>query len=748
MELWLTLVSPVRIRLLATGVLGFAAQVVLMRELMTSFAGNELTVGVVVAVWILFESLGALAAARVPDERAAALVIPLGLGAALASVAAVVAPVLARPVLGLVIAETFSLPQVLLVSAAAAILPAGLHGALFVACAATLGREEAGLSCSRNSGGTSSATPGRAYTIEGLGTGLAGLVVALVLVSRVPGLALVAGAAVLLAVAVVLGQWRPVCVAPGIMTAIACGAVALAANRIERLTWAVAWPSQEVTAVNESPYGKIVSLRRGEQRVVLYDGAPVVSVPPADPAAIEELVGFGLLAHENPRKVLMVGMGLGGYVAQALKYRVAELTVVQLDPLLTSAALAAGESLVRSELNDARVRYVHADPVRFMATDRGQYDCIIQLDVQPANLAASRLFTVEFFRLCQQRLAPDGSFVVAGPGEAARLAPELARVLRLRFKTMAAAFASVQLLAADAPLIFGSNRPLDMTPETLVQRLRQAEVENMVLDERYLAALLSDFRSAMLARELTPDSGGSKLSSALTPSELFLGMVRQNRLAWPSIGRWYAGIGQVSPMWLLMPLVGLLFVGLAGAHLGRAGFRHGFALFLSGMAGAAIVTMTVFGFQVRHGSAYSGVAMVMAAFMLGSVGGAWLGGRLGRRGTTHAFVAVEPVLVFCCVAQPVLIRTGSALSFGLIALLAAGCLGLQFAIAGAAQPGTAAARTGMLTGLDLAGGFWGGLLTSLFLLPVYGVLLTSAIIGGAKLTSLVAQVVPSRRIRA
>ncbi|MBM3323738.1 hypothetical protein FJY69_09725, partial [candidate division WOR-3 bacterium] len=168
-----TVVRPARIRLLAAGVLGFAAQIVLMRELMACFAGNELTVGVVVAVWILFESLGALVAARVPDEQATALVIPLGLGSALVSTAVVVAPVLARPVLGLVPAEAFSLPQVVLVSAMTAILPAGLHGALFVACAAALGREEEDANRRRNDPRrVMRDAPGTAYLLEGLGTGL------------------------------------------------------------------------------------------------------------------------------------------------------------------------------------------------------------------------------------------------------------------------------------------------------------------------------------------------------------------------------------------------------------------------------------------------------------------------------------------------------------------------------------------------------------------------------------------------
>ncbi|MEO0077988.1 MAG: hypothetical protein ABIK86_03200 [candidate division WOR-3 bacterium] len=732
-------VRPAHLRLLAVGALGFAAQVVLVRELMATFAGNELTVGVVVAVWILFESSGALVAARIPDTRAASLAFLFGLGSALASMAAVLSPVFARTVLGLIPAETFSLPQVVLVSASAAFLPAGLHGALFVLCAAGLGRDldQPGT----DQGRTGRDAPGTAYLLEGLGTSIAGLVVSFVLVSRVPALSIVAGAGVLLALALVAGERRPVPILSGAVTIGLCGLAAWSAPEVERRTATMAGPGQEVTAVVNSPYGKLVSLRRAEQRVVLYDGVPVMSVPPSDPAAIEELVGFGLLAHAQPRKVVMLGHALGGYVAEALKYPVDEVTVVELDPFLTRAAIIAGDSLVEQELADHRVRYVHADPIRFMATAPGKYDCIIQLAVQPMNLAGSRQFTVEFFRLCQERLADGGVFVVAAPGDAARLSPELADILRLRHRTMAAAFTSVQVLSADFPILFGAARQLNLTPETLARRLGQTGVQNRVLDQGYVLALLSDFRSRALALELNQNRGD--VSSTVVPRELFLSMVWQNRLAGPGFGRWYARVGQLSAGWLALPLFLLLAVGLAGARLGNSRFRYGFAIVVSGLAGAAVVTMTAFGFQVRHGSAYSGVTMILAAFMLGSVLGAGLGRILGRS-RTRPFVMAELLLALCCFVQPVLTRTGSALWFGFVALLAGGCLGLEFAIASAVRPGTVATRTGILTSLDLVGGFGGGLVTGLLLLPVYGVLGAGVLVGTAKLVSLLVQVVPSR----
>ena len=44
---------------MAIGCLGIAGQLVLLRELMAAYGGNEFSAGVTVAVWILCEALGA-----------------------------------------------------------------------------------------------------------------------------------------------------------------------------------------------------------------------------------------------------------------------------------------------------------------------------------------------------------------------------------------------------------------------------------------------------------------------------------------------------------------------------------------------------------------------------------------------------------------------------------------------------------------------------------------------------------------
>jgi len=57
------------LNLVAIGCLGITAQLVIMRELITAFSGNELSIAVMLSVWIACEAAGALALSRLAHRR-------------------------------------------------------------------------------------------------------------------------------------------------------------------------------------------------------------------------------------------------------------------------------------------------------------------------------------------------------------------------------------------------------------------------------------------------------------------------------------------------------------------------------------------------------------------------------------------------------------------------------------------------------------------------------------------------------
>jgi predicted membrane-bound spermidine synthase len=562
--------------------------------------------------------------------------------------------------------------------------------------------------------------------------------------------------------------------------------VAVLAQPIERLAWSAAWRGQRVAGIANSPYGKIVQLERAGQRLVLYDGLPVLTVPATETERIEELSLLPVLCHPAPRRVLVLGDDLAIPDALARFQPDIEVASVQLDPRFARTCLAAlssdssfithHSSLITSHSDSSLVPPLFsltiADPISFLRTTRDAFDCIILTDAAPTSLGTSRLFALEFYRLCRLRLAPGGILATAGPGDPTGLPPDVAGILSTRLRTLKAAFPNVLPLAADFPLLLASDHAVNVSTETLLVRLARLSEPPKLLDSSYVAGLLDSFRQEALASVLQTDVRGPRsslaaaapvgqrgVSSAAFPRELFLNMVRENRLVSPAFGSLYARLGNLSPCLLVLFGAALLVAGLVGTRARGRRFKPGFAILTSGFSGAAVSSLLVFAWQDRFGSVFSGVALLIAAFMLGTA----LGGILGSRSSlvlrptsiVHRFFVSDLVLALCAAAVVALMRGGPADAFLAADCLAGACLGFEFAVAGstvhrpssdASAPATAARRAGFLTALDLAGGSLGGILTSLILVPAFGISVAALSACAVKLISALVQLVPGRPV--
>ncbi len=746
--------------LAAIGCLGIVTQLVLLRELMAAYGGNELSAGVTVAAWIICEALGAWLAGRFRSSPDSSLLSVLSI---FFSLAAVPAAVLIRPALGILPGETLSIPLLLLATFAVVLPPAASHGALFVTAAA---HRKQGI--------------GSAYLWEGIGTALAGLACFLLL-NRLPSISVVALSALPLVAATGSGQVQARTRWKSWTLGIAAVAVAVLAMPVERWTWGVAWRGQRVAAVTSSAYGRIVLLERAGQRIVLYDGTPVLTMPPTSVERIEELSLLPVLMHPAPDRVLVLGHDLSIPAAIARFRPDIEVTTVQLDPLLARTSLAAlccesslvahHSSLITSRCGSSLLpppfSLITADPLSFLRNARDTFDCIILTDDSPSSLVSSRLFSSEFYRLCRSRLASGGVLATPGPGSPTGLSPDVAALLSIRLASLQTAFENVLPVAADFPLILASDRPLNLAAESVVARLPHLSEPPALLDSSYATSLLDPFRQQVLASFLAPHPSPltSRPSSLTLPRELFLNMVRENRLVSPAFGAFYLRLGSSSfvlrsSFFAILIGAALLTLGLVGTYSRGHAFSRGFAILTSGFSGAAVSSLLIFAWQVRFGSVFSGIALLVTGFMLGSVLGAGLGTRrlcVPRPSfAVLSFIVADVALASCAAAVLALTRGGPAGFLIAANCLAGACLGFQFAVAGNAGAAnrqspiasrqSAARRAGVLTALDLAGGSLGGILTALVLVPILGIDTAALCAGAVKLASALVQLTPTRPV--
>ena len=114
-----------------------------------------------------------------------------------------------------------------------------------------------------------------------------------------------------------------------------------------------------------------------------------------------------LLLHQDPKSVLVIGLGSGVTLGSAGRHAVSTLHCAEIDP-----AVIEGARYFRAYNynihDDPRTTIFAADGRNFLLASPRQYDVLISEPSNPWMSGLAYLFTKEFYELARQRLAPHG----------------------------------------------------------------------------------------------------------------------------------------------------------------------------------------------------------------------------------------------------------------------------------------------------------------------------------------------------
>ena len=170
--------------------------------------------------------------------------------------------------------------------------------------------------------------------------------------------------------------------------------------RVQRMLHREQSPYQDILLVDTEQYGPLLALNGAVQTAV------------GDEFAYHEmLVHVPLLAHPDPRQVLIVGGGDGGSVREVLKHATVERVVlVEIDARVVDVAKRFLPQLSQA-LEDARCHVVVGDGIEYVKGARGGFDVILVDSTDPVGPARG-LFTEAFFRDASAALRGEGLLVV------------------------------------------------------------------------------------------------------------------------------------------------------------------------------------------------------------------------------------------------------------------------------------------------------------------------------------------------
>ena len=379
--------GPMQVNILFSllGFITLITQLVLLREYIKSLHGNELVIGLFLALWMILTAAGARAGSLYRARIKGATLLKFML--ALAGFPVIIFFLLIL-ITRLILLPGF-IPGILSsVSQMVLIIPFTLvSGFLFAYFSRAIKRKEVDATY---------------YMLDSMGSLAGGILFGMVLVFFLNNLQVMVLLFLVTSITLMVVFRFPV--RTGVRTAILFPAL-LALGLV---TWPVTghgleslrFKGERILETRDTPHGNLTFTDRDGLVTGYLDRNPVVNSN--EPAVCEEQVHYPALQHQAPRSFLLLGGGLSGIEAEVLKYHPETVDYCEANRWM----YRMGKIFLPSQGNH---HFVEMDGRGWLLkADTTRYDVIISAVGEPLTLGWNRYFTVEFFRLVSSRLSPGG----------------------------------------------------------------------------------------------------------------------------------------------------------------------------------------------------------------------------------------------------------------------------------------------------------------------------------------------------
>jgi spermidine synthase len=732
------------------------AQIVLMRELIVVFNGNEISLGILFATWLFWTAAGSSLSGRFAphgmNARRSVAALECLIGVSL--LPTIWAVRTSKAFFQTVPGELLGAIPMLLASLASLSLFCFLSGALFVVAARMVETE-----CAV----TARKAASTAYLFEAAGSGLGGIVTGFLLLRFFDSFqiaTIVALPNLVMAAVLSLRMSRKQLGALTVTAALlAIPLLMFVAPSLDRSAQARLWRGFHLLDSHDSIYGNLTVVETGDLRSIYDNGAILASAP--DESAAEEAVHYALLEHPAPRRILLLGGGVNGSIRQALEHpSVERIDYVELDPALIGMTRQFFPAQFAPVAADPRVHVHTADGRYYLRTADSTFDVII-LDVpDPQTAQLNRFYTAEFFRSARDHLAPGGLLALQLRSSEETISPALAEYLRCIHHTLEEVFFYIAVIPGETIHFFAAMRPNLLTedPQMLIARLRERHLKTQYVSEYFIPFRMMPDRMEQV-REQLQSLPSTPVNRDFTPIAYYFNVVlwsTQFKLGYSRCFQIAAHIpfSTVIGATLILSLLIAALVAFVPARERRAPAAAAYCMAATGFTLIALQIFLLLAFQAVYGYVYHQLTILIGLSMAGMALGSWLGMRRMDASREYTCRKLATTQFLLALSAPALIFVISLLarSSGLaVTWLAAQCVfptlaalsgmlgGFQFPVAAeifvgdGRDPSKSSAQPGTLYALDLLGGCAGALLLSSYLIPVFGFWKTAWLIAAINL---------------
>ncbi|MBM3199680.1 hypothetical protein FJZ53_01995 [Candidatus Woesearchaeota archaeon] len=676
----------------ATTALGFSAvitQLLIVREFLNVFYGNELIIGLILANWLLLTGLGSCLGRYSENIKDKQKVLAL-----LQTILSLL-PVASLFAVGFVKSKIFFpgelvSPVSVFASSFLILLPFCLISGFLItlACSASYFRkipEQIGL----------------VYFWESVGSIIGGLAFSFLLVFFLSPFQTALVLLVVNLLSAFLMSKSAITKASVIFLALACITVFFSINP-DRLSTSALYPGQEVVEQVNSKYGRLTVTRSMDQLNFFENGMMLFSTDSV--INDEETVHYAMSQYERPKKVLLISGGASGITKEVLKYDIGTIDYVELDPKIVELGRK-----YTTNLDSVRIRAINSDGRRFVKQTEEQYDVVLISLPDPSTAQINRFYTLEFFQELKGRMSPNGVVSLRISSSENYLSEEAKRFNSVVYNTLREVFKNVLIIPGDDNFYISSDKMLSYDIANL---LKAKNIETEYVNQDFIKGKITKDRIDYAKGFIDVKEGVNKDFSPVA--------YYYHLLFWKEKFK-----TNILPAVLILAIIVAVFV-LKSKPLTVSISVVGFSVM-------SLELIIMLGFQIIYGYVYSMLSLIITLFMIGLAAGAYYSNNKLKDKSFETFVKNQLFIAGYATALPfilismsylkdeALVFLSSTILIPLLVIVLGFMAGFAFPLASKLSFDTVEKTSAKVYAADLIGSCLGAIIISVVLIPLLGI---------------------------
>ena len=689
----------------ALGISSIITQLILMREFISIFYGNELVFGVILANWLLLTGIGAYLGKFLDriKNKISLLIICQILIAFLPFINIFLIRTLSNvifPIGSLVgITQIFFSSFILLLPYC---LISGFLLTLFC-CVFSKKQDETSI--------------GKVYFIDNIGDILGGFLFSFVLIFILNPFQMIFFIMFINLLAAFLLSWfARKRVLKGIILLLLIFSLLFVIVDFNEITTEIKYKNQDLLYQKNSLYGNLVITKTADQLNFFENG--IIFFSTENTIANEETIHYTLVQHENPKNVLLISGGVAGTANEILKYNISKIDYVELDPLI----IELGKKYTKN-LDNEKINIINKDARLFVRQTDEKYDIIIIDLPDPSTAQLNRFYTTEFFKELKKTLNNDAVISLSLSSAENYLSKEIIQLNSVIYSTFKNSFKNVIIIPGQRNYFIASDNKLTYK---IADKINEKAINTSYVNSYYLKGILTKDRVNYILSSIDKKA---RLNHDFNPVSYL-----HHMLYWVSQFKFN-----------YYPFIMVILI-LALIYLTRIK-PVPFAIFTTGFAGASLEVVLLIGFQILYGYVYHKIGVIITAFMLGlAIGSFYMNRKIKQMQKKH-LIRIEFSIAFFSVLLPfilislnsikntTLVFISSQIVIPLLSLIIAIMVGMEFPLASKLHFKNIPTTAATLYNSDLIGACIGALLASALLIPLIGIVNICIVVALLNLTS-------------